>query len=152
MASTFTHSDAGAIREAFARLHDLRECIIRHVVWSEPQMALTIDLTYIWTADGRVCFTVGQESQPLRLHFRVVDQLTLHNALSAAMLAHPELINWGVSEIARVEVVESAPEGGAFTQVRFVWEGHRHIEVAFRDLTITLGATDVEGKAHSGLT
>ena len=65
--------------------------------------------------------------------FEAIDGLTMHGALTARMLAHPEEINWGLSEVALVRVLPTE------TGVRFeaLWEGDRKVEVTCQRVTLT---------------
>lgn len=65
--------------------------------------------------------------------FEAIHNLSLFGALTPRMLAHPEEINWGLSEIALVRVARA--EFG----VRFeaLWEGERKVEVTCQRLTLT---------------
>lgn len=137
MESRFTHTDLERLRAALAGLMWLQECIIRSVVWSEPEMGLVIQLSYIWTDEGRICFEAGAQPRVLTLDFSLVDRLVMHNAINSAMLAHPERLDWGVSEIARVDVPEVTGTGD-FALMHFLWEGDRAIDVVFRELRVLL--------------
>jgi hypothetical protein len=139
----FTHRDVDRIRESLARLKDLRECIIESIVWHELEMALAMELLYIWTDDGRISYTVNEAPRLLTLRFTLVNNLVLGNGLNAAMVEHPERINWSISEIAKAELFEHRSEqrGPEFIGMRFIWEGDLRIEVAFRGLTINLSGS-----------
>jgi hypothetical protein len=133
-------TDKADIAAAIAKLHDLQECIIRNIAWDEPAMRLTVTLDYIWTEDGSICFTQGLEPRKITLTFQLTTLLMINNALTAIMIEHPERLNWGISEIARLEIVPGEDLGVAhgFVGARFVWEIDRRIEVAFRQLQISL--------------
>jgi hypothetical protein len=133
-------TDKSEIAAAVERLHDLQECIIRHIAWDEPAMRLTVTLDYIWTDDGSICFSRGLQPRRATLTFELTTLLTINNALTAPMVEHSERLDWGISEIARLEIAAGEDLGVAhgFVAARFLWESDRRIEVAFRTLSISL--------------
>ena len=63
-----------------------------------------------------------------------VQKLVLEGGLTRAMLEHPERINWGLSEVARVRVTPS--EHGV--QFEALWEGgERRVEIHSRRAILT---------------
>src|SRR5260370_8170590 len=127
MESMSVHTDQASVARVIGELNQLRECIIRRIAWDEPGMQLVVQLDYIWTDDGRITFTVGQVPKVLTLTFALVTLLLLKNPLTPPMLEHPDRLDWGISEIAQLDVIESSEldVNDDFVAVRFVWEGRR---------------------------
>lgn len=153
MASRFSHSEVPAARAALNKLHCLQECVIRNISWREPHFALSIILAYVWTDDDQICFTVNQPARELVLTFDLVNRLTMLSALNASMWAEPERLNWGVSEIAAIELEKFDEAADGFAIARFLWEGARIIEVEYKDLAIDgprAGAPDTRSVKWNG--
>jgi hypothetical protein len=133
------HTDRADMAAALAQLHHLQECIIRRIAWSEPAMQLTVELDYIWTDDGFICFTKREQARRLTLTFEHTSRVVIDNALSDAMIEHPEKLDWGISEIARLDLDAAQDDvSSGFILARFRWEGARHIDVSFQKLNIVL--------------
>ena len=55
------------------------------------------------------------------------------------MFRHPENINWGFNEIARIKHVGNKVEADSehsFIHLAFVWEGDRRIDVVFVEFEV----------------
>lgn len=74
--------------------------------------------------------------EPVQVKFDLegVQELSLPGALTPRMLEHPERINWGLSEVARVRVAPS-DDGVRFEAL---WEGERRVEIQCRRATLTV--------------
>jgi hypothetical protein len=105
-------------------LHDLRLV----------NFGFSLDLVFndIWTPDGRVRPDVLE--RPVLLTFRLlgVESLRLTGGLTAAMIEHPNEINWGLSEVSRV----LATSVGSRLRLSVRWEGERLIDVEFHRFEI----------------
>ena len=135
------YRDIASAAAAINEMHHLQECIIKEILWGEPAMRLTVRLDYIWTDDGYICFTKGPEPRPITLTFELTTMLMLNNALTQYMVEHPEELGWGISEIALFEIVDmgvgDANTVPGYMTGRFLWEGKRRIDVAFKALDVS---------------
>ena len=112
-----------------------KECIIEEFRLTDYGTTFEVAINYIWDAIGQLRSNID-EPQRLVLRFRLVQELHINNALTQQMLRHPENINWGLNEIARIKFVKETVEAGSerpFMHLAFVWEGDRRIEVIFSE-------------------
>lgn len=109
----------GALSEALMK----ELCLVNYGYSVHVEFSVVVDL------GGRVL------DDPLHVGFDLdgVQSLTLVGGLTSSMLEHPENINWGLSEVARVRVASS--DDGIRFEAR--WEGERLIEVHCRQATLT---------------
>jgi hypothetical protein len=117
------------INDWLAQADNLWESLMDELSLTDFGYSARAVFTLVIDRNGRVL------EQPSQVTFDLegVQELSLHGALTPRMLEHPELINWGLSEVARVRV---APvEDG----VRFeaLWEGERKVEIHCRRATLT---------------
>ena len=114
------------------------ECIIQEFLLTDYGTTFEVAINYIWDATGEIGLNID-ESQTIVLRFKLVRELRINNALTEQMLTHPDDINWGLNEIARIKLVSDAVEAGSehsFIHLAFVWEGNRRIEVIFSEFEV----------------
>jgi len=77
------------------------------------------------------------------LTLRNVQELHVRNALSEYMVLHPDELNWGLSEVSSVRVVDDAEVLSRYQflpiplhHLRCNWEGERRIDVVFSTLDV----------------
>jgi hypothetical protein len=65
----------------------------------------------------------------------------MRNGLTGPMLERPDLLDWGISEIAQLDVIPPCELGvnRDLLAMRFLWEWPRTIEVACSQVSIALG-------------
>jgi hypothetical protein len=138
-------ADLAEIRKILQRFNGFRECVIQELIWKEQQFALDVLLTYIWTDDGRVSYTVGARPKLACIRFSLVQEIHFRNQLRDAMISHADKLNWGTSEIAKLEVDGDSESllpyrnlARPFFHAQFVWEWGRMIEVVFGDISVKL--------------
>jgi hypothetical protein len=73
---------------------------------------------------------------PVVFGLEAVHELALVGDLTEVMRRHPEGINWGLSEVAKV-VVQDDPSGIRFETL---WEGDRRVAVVCDRLLLTVGS------------
>ena len=112
-------SETGALSEALLDESSLTEFgYSAHVVF-----------TRLIDRNGRLL----DEPSQVTFDFEGIHDLTMQGALTPRMLAHPEEINWGLSEVALVRV-SSSEKGFRFEAL---WEGDRKIAVTCERATLT---------------
>ena len=114
------------------------ECIIEEFLLTDYGTTFEVAINYIWDATGELRPNID-ESQRIVLRFRLVQELHINNSLTEQMLRHPENINWGLNEIARIKHVGNKVEAGSehsFIHLVFVWEGDRRIDVVFVEFEV----------------
>jgi hypothetical protein len=138
-------ADLAEIRKILQRFNGFRECVIQELIWKEQQFALDVLLTYIWTDDRRVSYTVGVRPKLACISFSLVQEVHFRNHLTDAMISHADKLNWGTSEIAKLEVDADSESlqpyrnlTRSFFHAQFVWEWGRMIDVVFGDISVKL--------------
>ena len=94
----------------------------------------TVELDFDpWPNDLRSANSEPTESRPtVTLRLMGVASLELVGGLTDVMLAHPEGINWGLSEVAIVEVKDTN-HGPC---LRVLWEGERRVVIYFQSAEV----------------
>jgi hypothetical protein len=138
-------ADLEAIRKTLERFNHFRECVIQELVWKEQQFTLEVLLTYIWTDEGRISYTVGVQPKLACVSFSVVQEIHFRNHLTDAMISHADKLNWGTSEIAKLEVDGDSEQlhlyrnlQRPFFHAQFLWEWGRMIDVVFGEMSVEL--------------
>lgn len=120
--------------EAFLRQHNaFAECIIEELALKHYATTLEVVINYIWDDDGGIRSNLD-ESRRILLRFQLVEALNIKNGLTLAMLKHPEDMNWGMNEIALVELTmdaETERSEVGYKHLTFFWEGDRRMDVIF---------------------
>ncbi len=130
------------IAEYLLENRSFEECLLVDVRWKHFGTVIELVFNYIWHSDGSVL----PEYAPIDLRILVlrnVQELHLWNALNEHMTLHPDKLNWGLSEVASVRLVEdevvlstyqalSVP----FHHLRCNWETNRQIDVVFSTLEV----------------
>ena len=140
-----TSTDLTEIRKALRQFNDFRECVIQEIVWKEQHFGLDVALSYIWTDDGRICYSVGAAPRVAYLSFSIVQELHFRNNLRDVMVSNADKLNWGTSEIAKLEVDSDSEHLVAyrnsaipFFHGRFIWEWGRMIDLVFARLSVEI--------------
>lgn len=135
--------EASDSMRAYLRHHnDFGECVLEEVRWEHFGTVIVLVFDYVWDDDGAIRASLNV---PLlkTLRFHNVQELHVLNALSEHLSLHPSEVNWGLSEVAAVQLVDD-PEVLARYQslpiplhhLRCSWEGERHIDIVFSTLEV----------------
>ncbi|GAB3700224.1 hypothetical protein [Mariniluteicoccus flavus] len=118
------------INDWLPQVDNLWESLMDELSLTHFGYSVRVVFTLVIDRNGRVL------EEPFQVTFDLegVQDLSLHGALTPRMLEHPERINWGLSEVARVRVTPS--DDGVCFEV--LWEGERRVEVTCRQATLTL--------------
>ena len=131
-------SDSKDIERFLIEHRGFAECIIEKFLLTDYGTTFEVAINYIWDAVGKVRSKID-ESQVILLRFRSVQELHINNALTQQMLRHPQEIDWGLNEIARLVLVSDTVDAGAehlSLHLAFIWEGDRRIDVIFSELEV----------------
>ena len=122
--------------------HEFAECVLVEVRWQNYGTVLDLLFDYIWADDG----TVRPDYLPpvlKTLRFHVVQEFHLANGLTVHTSLRPGALNWGLSEVAAVRLLDDEtlldPYGHlpvSLHHVRCVWEGERRIDLIFSSLEV----------------
>lgn len=133
---------AEAITDYLRRHRDFEECVLEDVRWLHFGTTVELVFDYIWDHDG----TVRPEYAPANrktLVLRNVQELHVWNALSEYMVLHPNELNWGLSEVSSVRLVDDEQVLGRYAllpiplhQLRCNWEHERRVDVVFSTLDV----------------
>lgn len=122
--------------------HDFGECILQDISWRHFGTIIDLVFDYIWTDAG----TVRPEYKPsvqktIRLHG--VQELHIYNALNESMSLHPDKLNWGLSEVSSVRLMNDELLLARYCtlplplhHLRLNWEGDRRIEAVFGTMEV----------------
>ena len=130
--------------EAFLKNHkNFSECIIEELALKDYGTTLDVAFNYIWTDSGELRPDLDKPKN-IALRFRLVQELRINNSLNSSIFEHPESINWGLNEVALVQVVKDdralqvrGDSLALLNHVEFLWEGERRIDVVFSELEVS---------------
>ncbi|RBQ21869.1 hypothetical protein DP939_04120 [Spongiactinospora rosea] len=131
-------TDPAAIRAALADHQSFGECVITDVGWAHHGTSIEVPFDYIWNGDGtRIRDDLGSRPHIVVVRAVLVQEMHLANALNPSMLQEPERMNWGLSEVAQVVLVEdselarpySHPRGLPCHHLAIEWEADRRIDI-----------------------
>ena len=124
--------EGGTIEELLARFSNFDECVIEQVTLSHFQTEIRILIDYIWGTSGSIRPDLDARPEVVALWFRRVQEVRFKNGLNEAMLAEPASLNWGMNEVAAIEILDDpavlAPYSGALIQFRhagLLWHSAR---------------------------
>lgn len=123
--------------------NQFRECILLDVEWLLEGFRIQCTFDYIWGKPGVVRDNLDEELR-VAVTFEAVRDFRIRNDWSRAMMADPERMDWGVSEIALIEVKDDSDflrpfesEDGRGRHLAVLWEGDlRRIDVVCSQLEI----------------
>ncbi len=134
--------DLATMQEWLRDHNHFSECIIEEMRLNDYGTTLELLLNYIW-ANGRTLRSKLDEPELITLRFSLVQEIHIINALTPAMVAGPEQLNWGINEVALVEINADglATQYNAlpkpFYRCTFKWEGmQRRIDLVFWQLEL----------------
>lgn len=141
-----TTNDRAALEAALVRYGWFQECLLKDIRWDRFGTTIHLDFDYIWDGGGPEAGRIRDEPRRITLSLLGVQELKIHNALTAAILAHPERLDWGISEISRVRL-EPAPDTGNAAESKggphnlvVEWESERRIDAIFTEMRVAEGA------------
>lgn len=137
-----THSQTSDIKHVLESVHNLREGILTNVIWEGEGTTLSLYFNSVLDKDGNIRLDLERE-KVIMLKFELVQEFHLVNALNDFMLKNPGLLNWGLSEVAMVTVVENSTKLKSYespivplNHIVLLWEGERRIDIIFSRLTV----------------
>lgn len=125
-----------------ARYHGFQECLLTDVRWDRFGTAIHLDFAYIW-ADGPQRDQLLPEPRTVTLTLDGVQEFSVKNRLSSAVLSHPERLDWGLTEISQVRMGHPAGRGGSGAgsdgtadHLIIEWESARRIDAVFAQMRV----------------
>lgn len=110
------------------RYSGFEECLLTGIRCEGQGVVVHLDFEYVWDASGPDGGRLLEKPRPVTLTLEAVQEFQLQNNLTKAMVAEPDRIDWGLSELARVRV--EADPGSPHSRLIVEWEGDlRKIEV-----------------------
>lgn len=135
-------SDQHEIRVALQQLRNLAECILMDICVSHFGTEWTLRFNYVWNEIGTIRDNLDKESL-VELRFSVVQEFKLVNALTESMYENVGEINWGISEVADVQICDTNSvlhqyqnANVPFHHVICQWENERRIDIVFSTMTV----------------
>jgi hypothetical protein len=92
---------------------------------------LDLVMNYVWD-DGGVRGDAVDLPRLVTLRMLGVDHICLVGGLTESMKANPEMIDWGLTEVAHIVPISASSGLGIAVE----WEGTRRLEVKFSELEI----------------
>ncbi|HEX5438989.1 MAG TPA: hypothetical protein VFW98_17690 [Gemmatimonadaceae bacterium] len=122
--------------------HHFSECVLEDIRWLHYGTSIELVFDYIWTQDGELrSDTTSPEIEALR--FLGVQEFSLKNALNEAISLQPAEVNWGLSEIAMLQLVDDETLLAKYKSlpipvhhVRCSWESDRQIDIVFTTVEV----------------
>ena len=109
-----------------------QECILEDIFFYDYGTTIVLLFDYIWSNDFDIRENLD-EKQIIKLKFSSVNRFVVENDLSKAVIARPEMINWGFNEISIMNLIET-PNSSQFLQMEILWETKRKILIEFVNL------------------
>ncbi len=135
-------SNAIQMIKTIEQYNKFAECLLLEINWTHYGTTAELVFNYVWTVDGKIRSNLGQEERVI-LKFKLVQEFHLKNALSDAILAQPERLNWGINEIALVEIEDNADFLKTYRglsipvhHAAIMWEDERRIDIVFGELEV----------------
>jgi hypothetical protein len=121
-----TESSAESLAATLLRWGHFEECLLHDV---RPVMfGYGLDVVFNLVRVGdRVRENVLDSPMLLTLRLLGVDSVNFVGGLTLSMKAAPEQINWGLSEVSRVEQTRTSSDLGISVR----WEGARRLDIVF---------------------
>lgn len=128
--------------KSLASVRNFQECILEDVRWRHFGTIVEFVFNYIWADDGSVR---SELLAPARksIVFHNLQELHIVNGLNSYQSLHPVELNWGISEVASVRVIEDEALVGRYSNlpiavhhIRCSWEVARRIDVVCASIEI----------------
>ena len=120
-----------SLSERLEEWRNFEECLVHDVRPIIFGFGLDLIMNYVWDGGG-VRENALDFPQLVTLRMLGVDHVSFVGGLTESMKANPEMINWGLAEVAQI-VPTSASSG---LGIAVEWEGTRRLEVKFSELEI----------------
>ena len=137
---------ADDIGQNLAARNYLSECLLQDVRWGHHRTVVTLVFNDVWNAD-RSAIRDDVLEVPRLVVLKASGVLSFHldNQLTGGMLLQPELMDWGMDEVAVVTVEEREDReitGEVFNVggMRVRWEGGRELTLEATDIAWSEGS------------
>lgn len=132
------------IRRQLRDYGSFEESILLDVQWLDQGTTIVLVLDCTCGAANRTQ-TKPDASKTVRVRFSSVQELHVSNSLSRSMLENMSELNWGLSEIARVQVDDAVSFTSRYRDLpsksyhaAVLWQGSRRIDIVFGQMTIEM--------------
>jgi hypothetical protein len=122
------------IKNKLKEYNNFQECIIEDIVFSDFGTSVSIFFDYIWINEKELRKNLD-EKHIVTLKFFLVNKFLMENELSKVLVDSPNSMNWGINEISKINIVESANK--IFYTVEIVWESKRKIVLEFKEFILS---------------
>lgn len=120
------------IAAALARWRNLEECLLHEVRGVRGFYSAELDFNYVWDSNGSVRQRILDEPVIVRVRLIGIEDFHLVGALTDGMRRSPDAIDWGLSEVAGVQVSAHGP----LLRLRVDWESKRSLTVTCTSIQI----------------
>lgn len=122
--------------------HSFEECVLRSLEWQHYGTVIDLVIEY-WWAEGFTMRPAGVPPELVTLRLHVVQELHLQNALTDATSLRPDELNWGLSEMASLQLVGDSPGVLKYASLpvslhhlQCVWDSGRQLDIVFSVLEV----------------
>ncbi len=137
-----TLSEHFQICQALQQLQNFAECILVDLRNSQFATEWTLQFNYVWDDKGKIRKNLDEEVL-IALRFGVVQEFRLSNALTESMRQNMGDLNWGMGEVADVQICDPNSMSDQYQNPRIPfhhvicrWETDRRIDIVFSTLTV----------------
>ena len=137
------------MEELLDRFSTFGECIIQQVQLGNFQTEIKVLVDYIWGEGGTIRPDLGKRPEIVALWFRRVQEARFRNGLNDAMLVESVRLDWGMNEVAAIQVLDDPAVLGpyadaaiALRHAAILWEGGpgnrlpRRIDIVYGDFEL----------------
>jgi hypothetical protein len=116
------------VAEELRRLGHLSEWLLHDVRWIQFGFAIEILFNNVFDESGVVREDALGRPHLTAIRLSGVQTFSVSNNLSTAMLDEPDQIDWGLSEVARVQAEEFQLPDRLGVRLEILWDGPRRVE------------------------
>ena len=136
-------TDAALMKARLAPFKDFQECVLRDIRWRE--FALSVDFIFnnIWDRQGGIRKDLGSRDDLVTVSFNLIQEFRFRAGLNESMCRKPELINWGINEVATIQILDDSATLEPYRSLPIPfhhavisWEWERRIDMVFSSMLV----------------
>ena len=130
---TVMFREAAGLDAELERWVRCEESLLTEMALTHHGYAVRLAVNLTWAAEGVLRPDLDQREQLLIIEMQGVQRLHMEGGLTRSMLDHPEVISWGLAEVALLRA-HPCPAG---LQLDVLWENERRIVIDAHTATVT---------------
>lgn len=124
-----TTAEGQRLKEILEYRYFFRECILHDIRLYRFGYGIDLVFNDVRDPEGQIRPDILEHPRLVTLRLLGVDSLTFIGGLTAAMKERPDMIDWGLAEVAIVRSFDVEDGLG----VSVMWEGERRLDITFSD-------------------